>query len=157
MINLMFEGATQKKASKITHLCVLGAAAWAKAGNGGLFYQFVFKYHHNDLISIRRELREMFPRLKMRREVLVVRKVVLKVMRGMMRMRKRRKMQARKTRQFRLLQSQKKRIRGHQQRQKQKLSEAAAVRKQLLQQRRQKGKGRKRSLRRRRERRWRLR
>ena len=144
----MFKGTTQKKASKITHLCVLGAAAWAKAGNRGSFHQFDFKYHHKDLISIRRELREMFPRPRMRREVLVVRKVVLKVMRGRMRRRKRRRrMQARKSRPFRLLLSQKKRRRGRQQRQKQKLSEATAVRQQLLQQRRQKGRGRKRRLR----------
>ena len=78
----------------------------------------VFNIIINDLISIRRELREMSPRPRMRREVLVVKKVVLKVTRGRRR-RKRRKMQARKTRPFRLLQSQKKRRRGHQQRQKQ--------------------------------------
>ena len=40
--NSMFEGEAQKKASKIAHLGVLGAAAWAKARNGGFFHQFGF-------------------------------------------------------------------------------------------------------------------
>ena len=87
----------------------------------------------------------MFLKQRMRREVLVVRRVVLKVMRGRMRRRKGMKVLAKKTRQFRWLLSQRKRKRGHQQRQKQKLRGAAAVRKQLLQQRGQKGRGERRS------------
>ena len=89
----------------------------------------------------------MFLRRRMRREVLVVRRVVLRVMRGKMRKRKRKKMLAKKIRPFRWLLSQLRRRIWHQQRQKPKLNEAAAVKKQLLQQRRQKGRGGKRSLR----------
>ena len=55
----------------------------------------------------------------MRKELVVVRRVVLKVMRGRTGMKKRRKMEARKTRLFRWLLSQRKRRRGHQQRLKQ--------------------------------------
>ena len=61
-------------------------------------------------------MREMFLRPRMRKELVVVRRVVLKVMRGGMGRKKRRKMKARKTRLFRWLLSQRKRRRGHQQR-----------------------------------------
>ena len=87
----MLKGEAQEKAPQITHLCLLGAAPWAKTGNRGLSNQFDFECLNNP-ISIRRESREMFPRPRMRREVLVVKRVVLRVMRGRMRRTKRRKM-----------------------------------------------------------------
>ena len=92
MTNSLFKGEAQKKAPQITHLCLLGAAARAKTGNRGLSDQFDFECLFNNLISIRRESREMFPKPRMRREVLVVKRVVLRGMRGRMMRRKRRKM-----------------------------------------------------------------